>query len=347
MKLNCRLRLSAAVIALALASTAAGAQTIDKPAATIKLIKLEVYSVRQFKTDIERVETAVGRKLDAATRRQLLDSQLNALLFKQYCDREKIMVSDAEVNSGIAEMKQQIGPNTDDAQLEAAMKSQGIFNDPKSYVRQQLLLSRFLQVKKGDEIKALKNPTPDDILKAYDLQKSSLVRPDTARISILYVDLRGKNNDDKKKSSDLFRAVAAQLRSNAAKFDELMLKAGDPATGYRATVSLLVEKTPQSQNLYGPEFFDAVFKLKAGEISPLIENSAGLQVVRMNELLPQKQLTLSDPVPGQANATVQDYIAYNLQMKQRSDFLQKVQDELLAQLRKEATVKIYEENLAF
>jgi hypothetical protein len=84
MKLNFRPRLSAAVIVLALASAAAGAQTIDKPAATIKLVKLEVYSVRQFKADIEKVESSVGRKLDAATRRQLLDSQLNAMLFKQY-----------------------------------------------------------------------------------------------------------------------------------------------------------------------------------------------------------------------------------------------------------------------
>ncbi len=337
----------AAIIALILPLAAAGAQSIDKPAATVKLIKLEVYSVLQYKADIDKVEAAVGRKLDAPTRRQLLDSQLNAMLFKQYCDREKIIVSDADVNNGITEMKQQIGANTDDKQLEAAMRSQGIFNDPKVYVRQQLLLSRYLQAKKADEIKALKSPSPEDILKAYDLQKSSLVRPDTARVSILYVDLRGKSEDDRKKSSELFRGIAAQLKSNASRFDEIMLKAADPQAGYKATVSLLVEKTPQAQNLYGNEFFDAVFKLKAGELSPLIENTAGLQIVRLNESLPQKQLTLSDPVPGQTNATVQDYIAYNLAMKARSDFLQKIQDELLGQLRKEATIKIFEENLAF
>ncbi|HET7839277.1 MAG TPA: peptidyl-prolyl cis-trans isomerase [Rectinemataceae bacterium] len=347
MKRNKSLVSIAATIALLLPLSAAGAQTIDKPAATVKLIKLEVYSVRQFKADVDKVEAAIGRKLDPATRRQMLDSQLNALLFKQYCDREKILVTDADVNSGIAEMKQQVGPNADDAQLEAAMRSQGIFNDPKTYVRQQLLLSRFLQAKKADELKALKSPTPDEILKAYDLQKSALVRPDTDRVSILYIDLRGKSDAEKKKSSDTFRAVVAQLKSNSAKFDELMLKAADPQAGYKATVSLMVEKTPQAQNLYGNEFFDAVFKLKVGEISPLIENAAGLQVVRLNEALPQKQLTLSDPVPGQANATVQDYIAYNLTMKTRTEFLQKVQDDLLAQLRKEATIKIFDENLNF
>jgi hypothetical protein len=327
---------------------AAFSQTpIDKPAATIKLIRQEVISVRQLKADVERIESAVGAKLTAEQRKQLLDGKIDGLLFLQFCEREKIVVSDADVLAALNQMRTQLGVGNDDAKLDMALRSQGVLLDAKSYAKQQLLLRNYLQTRKADELKAIKEPSSDDVLKAYDLYKSQLVRPDTVRASVIYVDLRNLGADSKKKSSDALRQAAAQIKSNPAKFDEYVLRASDSGSLIKATATFYVEKTPQAIQVYGSKLCDTVFKMKAGDISDVIENEAGLQVVRVNELLPQKALSLSDPLPGNPNATVQDYLKYTLQTQQQNAALAKIQSDLHDQLRKEGAVKIYDENLSF
>ena len=87
--------------------------------------------------------------------------------------------------------------------------------------------------------------------------------------------------------------------------------------------------------------------MKVGDVSAVIENEAGLQVVRVNEILPQKMLTLTDPLPNNPNATVQDYIKYMLATKKQQEVLGKIQDELHDILRKSSEVKIFTENLTF
>ena len=339
---------SLAAAAFSLVCAAAFAQTaIDKPAATLKLTKQEVISVRQLKADVERIEAAIGQKLPLEKRKELLDSKINGMLFVQYCEREKILAPEAEVNAALAQMKAGLGKGADDAKLAEALRAQGVLLDAKSYARQQILLRSYLQQKRAADLKAVKEPSSDEVLKAYELYKSKLVRPDTVRASVLFVDLRNLSADDKKKAVDAMRVAASQVKGSSQKFDELVLKAGDQGSVVKATPTIYVEKTPEFQNVYGAKFMDAAFRLKAGEMSDLIENEAGLQIVRVNEVLPQKQLALSDPLPGNPQATVQDYLKYNLAMERQNEVLSRIQAELVAQLRKEAVVKIFEETLSF
>lgn len=111
------------------------AQTsIDKPAATFKLTKQEVISVRQLRADVDRLENATGAKLTVEQRKDVLDARINSMLFLQFCEREKISVSDAQVNSALAQLKAQLGANATDADLEKSLRASGVFVDPKVYV---------------------------------------------------------------------------------------------------------------------------------------------------------------------------------------------------------------------
>lgn len=337
-----------AVLLLIISMAALSAQTtIDKPAATAKLTKLEMISVRQFRSNLEKIETAIGQKLTAEQRQQLLDKMIDELLFAQYCDREKITVSDAEIATALTQMKSSLGAGADDAKLEIALRAQGIYLDARSYARQQLLLQAYLRVKKADELKAVKEPTSEEILQAYELYKSQMVRPDTVRVSVIYVDLRSLSGDDKKKASDALRQAAAAIKANPSRFDEYVLKAADAGAVLKANSNFYVEKTPQAISVYGNTFVDTVFGMKVGDISAVIENEAGLQLVRVNEILPQKLLTLTDPLPNNPSATVQDYIKYMLATKKQQEVLGKIQAELHDILRKSSDVKIFTENLAF
>lgn len=337
------------IAALAASALSLSAQTaIDKPAATLRLTRQEVVSVRQFRSDVEKIEAVIGQKLTQEKRRELLDNKINAMLFVQYCEREKLSVAEAEVAQAVQQMRASIAPGADDAALESALRSQGIFLDAKSYARQQLLLRSYLQAKRAADLKAIKQPTADEILKAYELAKSQLIRPDTVKVSVIYVDLRTLSGEEKTKAGEAFRAAVARLKTDPSKFDEIMLRAAEPGAAYKATAAVYVERTPNFLQLYGQQFIDTVFKMKAGEVSGLIENDAGLQVVRLNEFLPQKQLGLADAVPGQAGgATIQDWLQYQLLQQRQTELLDRIQGELVKQLRAEAKVTVYDDNLKF
>jgi len=323
-----------------------GAQTsIDKPAATIKLTRQEVISVRQLKSDVEKLEKVTNTQWTAEQIRVVLDNRINSMLFLQYCEREKITVSDTEVNNVLAQMKTSIGAKATDADLEKALQSSGVFVEPKAYVRQRLLFETYIKLKRPDDLKAaMVQPTADEILKAYDLAKASLVRPDTMRVSVLYVDTRGKSDAEGKKAKSILDSIASALKTNPSKFDEYVLRAGD-AAGYKAIPSLYIEKTSQNRTLYGSDLFDAIFKLKTGDVSSVVESPTGYRIVRANEFLPQKQLGLADTVPGNESVTVQQYIAYQLMNEKQSKFLADAEAELVTKLRKEATIKVFDENL--
>jgi parvulin-like peptidyl-prolyl isomerase len=108
---------------------------------------------------------------------------------------------------------------------------------------------------------------------------------------------------------------------------------------------MYLEKTQQSKSIFGDEFFNAAFQANVGEITPVIETPVGYRIVRVNEFLAQKQLTLSDPVPGNQNLTVQEFLAIQLASEKQQAFLNKAEADLIEALRKEATIKIYSENL--
>ncbi len=323
-----------------------GAQTtIDKTVATIKLVKTEAISQRQLKTDVENLQKATGATFTLDQIKQVLDARINSLLFVQYCEREKISVPDSEVNKAVAQMKASLGSAATDADLEKQLKATGVFVAPKVYVKQRMLFETYVQAKHADGLKAvLQQPSADEILKAYDLSKASLVRPDTMRVSVLYVDTRGKSEADAKKGRDSLQSVANALKINSAKFDEYMLRAGDEA-GYKSIPSLYIEKTTQNKALFGSELFDTVFKLKTGEISPVVESPTGYRIVRANEFLPQKQLGLADTVPGNPNMTIQQFLAVQVAQDKQSTFLDTLEKELIEKLRAEASIKIFEEQL--
>lgn len=335
-------------LALLVAVLGSGAQTsIDKPVATIKLSKQETISQRQLKADVSRLENALGAKLAAADVRQILDARVNSMLFLQFCEREKISVKDEEVTAMVGRMKSSLGDKATDADLETALRADGVFVEPRVFARQRLLFQTWVQTRKSAELKAAAaEPSADDILKAYADAKAALTLPDTMRVSVLYVDTRGKSEEAAKKGKDIMAGLQATAKANPGKFDELMLRAGDSA-GYKALPNVYVERTAQNKSLFGPEFYDAVFALKAGEISPIVESATGYRLVRANEFSPQRLLNLSDPVPGNQGVTVQQFLAMQISQERQASTLDKLETSLIEQLRKEAVIRIFEENLAF
>jgi parvulin-like peptidyl-prolyl isomerase len=321
-----------------------GAQIIDRPVATVKLIKQEVISAKQFKSDIDKLETVSNKKLTIEEKKQYLDLMVNDVLFLQMCDRDKLNVTDNEIQTQIQTMK---SPSMSDAQFLQTLQAQGVqASDLRSYVKKQLLLQKYITTKRTADIQGLKDPTEDEIMKSYELSRTQLVRPDSARIAMIFVDCRGKNDQEKEKARDLIDKLYAQVKGNPQKFEELTYRSNDRDSGYKGTDQIYMGKTLEQQNAYGTKLFEAVFKLKTGDISEVIETSTGYNIVKLLETYPQKILALSDSIQFGNNLTVHDYIKNTLAQQKQQALLQSILTSLVEELRSQATIKIFEEAIS-
>ena len=83
-----------AALAAFLTSTA-WAQVLDRPAATVRLVKTQSITVSQLQRVVGPLETQYRRTLTKDERKQVLDQLIGTVLIEQAGDRDKIAVSDA------------------------------------------------------------------------------------------------------------------------------------------------------------------------------------------------------------------------------------------------------------
>jgi hypothetical protein len=327
-----------------------------KPVVQVNFTANEIYYLDSFKSDIDRLESGVNAvssqrvKLSSKDKLSIFLDQIDMMLFRQYCDREGIKVSDSDINNQITQYKASLGPGATDAMLETSLRRNGVFYDTRTYVRQELLFSNYLKAKKTDEVKAISQPTVADILKAYDDMKFNLRRPTSYRFTMLLARTQGMSDADKQKATDTMRAIASKLKVDPSLFDDYLAKGAlDPKTaGYQTMIGIYIAKTAESQKQY-PGLYDTVFKLKEGEVSDLIQDDTGCSIVRVNLYLPEKQLALDDTIEGltttrasQINpmATVLQLVANELQNNKYSALQKSTRDAINAKLRKEASITV-------
>lgn len=329
---------------------------VRKPLVQVNLKANEIYYLDAFKADVDKLESGVNAvasqkvKLSSKDKLNIFLDQIDMMLFRQYCDREGIKVSDNDINNQIAQYKASLGAGATDAMLESSLRRNGVFYDTRTYVKQELLFSSYLRAKKTDEMKAISQPAAADVLKEYDEMKFNLRRPTSYRITMLMAPTQGLSDGDKKKAADTMRAIAAKIKADPSLFDSYLAKGAiDPkGAGYQAMIGVYIAKTAESKKQY-PGLYDSVFQLKEGEVSDLIQDDNGCSIVRVNLYLPEKQLALDDTIEGltttrasQVNpmATVLQLVATELQNSKYASLQKTTRDAVNVKLRKEGSITV-------
>jgi parvulin-like peptidyl-prolyl isomerase len=321
-----------------------------QPAAIVNLTKNEPITVRQLRTEVERMEKSRGRALNKDERLQILDVMINEKLAIQAAEKEKIVISENEVNNQIQQLRstlaQQLGRQPTDAEFNQAVKNESgmeltAFRDQ---LRKQMIVQKYLLAKKEPLLKSVKEPTDAEIIEQYNLARAQFVRPETVRFSMIQVPY-GPDAASRAKARDLANSILKEIDSNPSKFDEVVARSYAPNSGYIAGDGGFLPRNHEAQNIVGQNFINIAFNLKQGEVSKIIEGTPGYQIIKITENYSMKNLDLDDIIQPGASMRVRDYIKQALLSERQQAILAKASEELISDLRKGNPFRVYENNL--
>jgi parvulin-like peptidyl-prolyl isomerase len=328
------------------------AQTDLQPAAIVNLTKSEPITVKQFRSEVERMEKNTRRTLTEQERRDVLDAMINERLAIQAAEKDKIVVSENEVNQQInqlkAQMVQAIGRQPSDAEFATAIKNEtgleiAAFRDQ---MRRQLTTQKYLMAKKQSTLESIKVPTEAEVISAYNLTKAQFVRPDTVRFYMIQVEY-GPDAASRTKAKELADRLVREIGSSASKFDDVVQRGSTPSSGYQSGDAGYLPRNMEAAQVVGQDFITIAFNLKQGEVSKLMEGVRGYQIIKVTETYAQKNLELDDIFQLGSRMTVRDYIGNSMLQERQMEILAKATQELVAELRKGKTFQVFDKNLTW
>ena len=349
-------RLVVPSLILVVAVCAAGAAPIDKTVATVRLTRPQVITQLQLRRQVDPLETQARRSLTTEERRMVLDGLVARALIEQAAERDRVVVSDAEVNARLEQMKKStaqslgLGRDLSDADLKQLVAGTGVSWD--EYVRNlkyQILLTAYARAKKKSDLDAVKPPTDEQVRSYYDANKKDFFIDDYLKIRHIFVDTRAlTSKEDRDKAARRADDILKELRGGTS-FEDLVLKySDDQASKYRqGDYGYISRVDEQRRQLLGKDFVDAIFRLKKGETSGVLQSNIGFHIVRAEERFDAKLLSFDEKVPPTMQFTVKDLIRQNLTAQGQSDALTRALEDIVKDLRKQAEVKVTEDNLSW
>ena len=349
-----------------------------QPAATVNLLRTEVISVGQLRSEIQKLEsepqaiqmlraqmaqelnrTPTDAEFSRKLRTNVLDLMINERLVLQAAEKDKITITDNEVNQQLSQLKgamaQQLGRQPTDAEFaEAVQKESGMsVADYTAQLRKTLLTQKYLMQKKGNLINAVTQPTTQEIQSEFNLRRAEFVRPETVEFFAIQIPFgadAASRNTAREKGNSLIREIG----SNASVFDRKVEEARQPNSGYVAAPSSL-PRIPEVQREYGQEFVDAIFALNQGVVSRLLETRNSYVILKVTRKLEFRTLSLDDEMPAillmqagvdpRNNVSVRVFIQNILHLRKQQAALQQATQELVAELRTGRSFQIFENNL--
>ena len=324
----------------------AGLQT----AAIVNLIRSEPITVGQFRTEVERMEKSAGRPLAQNERLQVLDVMINERLVLQAAERDRIIVTDNEINQHFQELRnmlaQNIGRQPNEAEFAQAVRNE-FGMEVQAYrdqARKQMIAQKYLMAKKGSLIESVKQPTEAEIVAEYNLLRRELVRPETVRFSMIQVPY-GSDAASRTKARELADRLIREIGSNPSKFDEVAARHVAPNSGYLAGDAGFLPRNQEARALVGQNLMNAAFSMRQGQVSSLIEGVQGFHIIKVTENYEQKNLELDDILQLGSNLTVRNYIGQVMFNQRQQEIINRATEEIISELRTSRTFQVIESNL--
>ena len=340
-----------APLLLLLLTATASAQVLDRPVAIVRLTETVNIGLREVEGQLAVFEQQLGRQLQPAEKQQILDALVNDELLLQAAARASIRVTQEEIQNYLSVQRQQwsqaIGTVLTDEQFRQQVEQQTgeSWSTFVSDVTDELIKLKYVRQQRADVFQSQSGVTEAEVRDVYDEQATSFTNPAMVSFRHVYTDLRGKSDEERAQARELLEGYRRQMRNGNLTFDALERQALDDASISADNFGYLMRNDARSQQLLGRAFIQTVFGLDEGDVGGVYESNVALHIVLITDKRSPRILGLDDPIlPGQ-NVTVRQQIRTQLAAQKEQQALARAVEDVVANLRDEAEVTVYEQNL--
>jgi peptidyl-prolyl cis-trans isomerase SurA len=236
----------------------------------------------------ERVELLKQKIGGVYNEDEILDEALNTIIEEklqiQEGKKRGLAVDDSAVEAAVKDIEQKNA--LQEGQLAVMLESEGrSMESYKNHIRDQILSSKVVLYELGNRV----NISERKIAKYYHNNQKDFWEPRKARVRhILILTEEGLSVDKKKEKYLLVKSILSEVKSGrdfaaaAKQYSEDISASEGGDVGF-------VEKGKMV-----PEFENAVYIMKEGEISDIVETEYGYHIIKVDKILSGRTLPLKD-----------------------------------------------------
>jgi peptidyl-prolyl cis-trans isomerase C len=264
---------------------------------TIAKVNGETIAKDEFERAVSNLEARAGQSVPVGERnriyRQLLDQMIAYKLLVQESKTLKVAVADSDIDGRIKQIQGQF-PN-EQAFTKALTDQHVTMQQLKDDQRQQMLVAKVIDTQVNSKV----NIAPKDVEDFYAKNPDRFKQPESAHAQHILITVpQGADAPTKAKAKTEARAILKQIRGGADFAILAKAKSQDPGS---AQAGGDLGFFPKGQMV--PQFDEAVFKLKPGEVSQVVESPYGFHIIKLLEIRPSRTVPLDE-----ARAQVTQYL---------------------------------------
>ena len=290
--------------------------------AVVARVNGDAISRDEFEDAVHSLEARNGGPVPADRRDQILRSVLDQLvtyhLLEQEAVAKKVVVSDADLNSHLDQIKKQF---PDEATFQKALAAQGT-TEPKlkDSIKSSLMVTEVLQQEIGPKVSI----TDKDVSDFYAANKASFAEGEAVRASHILVAVpKGATPQQKAAAKAKAEGLLKQIKAGAD-FAELARKnSDDPGSAAKGGDLGFFEKGQMV-----PAFENAAFALKPGQVSGVVESPFGYHIIKLTDRRPPRTPPLSE-----VSGDIKTFLTSQARQKETT--------KLVAALRQKSKIEIY------
>lgn len=332
------------VLFLAL-SVIGAASLVSSPAATVNLIRNKAITNDEVDAMLKQYQNAGV----SADRSQILNILINDEVFLQGAERDGALATDQEVESYVSQLKSQlesqVGAKISDADFESYIASNTgmTLAEYKEGIKESLTVQKYVLQEKSAELQNINTmPTDSQVEDFYRKNMQGFFQAENVKLAHV---VKLKTDDEKKNEENavLMTEVAEKIKNGSLTFEQAVSDYTDDAESKAlgGDIGWLSIDNQSAIAGFGQDFVDAVMNLKTGEISGMLESNVGYHIVKVSVHNSGRILGIDDKINPESSETVRDYIVYLLANQNAQNVLANATNELIAELRSQARIRIY------
>ena len=354
-----RARVLAGVAVAGIALLGAGAawsQSIAKTVATVRLHEPQIISSPQF-TAFASVVARLGGSDTVAPEdcRRVLDTLVDQYLAEQEAVERRLILTEAEIDQQMVEQRRQIEQQLGlDRQLTDDQWRALIQRDTRLTLEEYrerfaagLVTQRLVAQMRPDWLQEVPSPSEEDLQAFYNLNIQQFVQPDMVLVLHIFFETLGLDDAAVKQARERAEEALQELRDGES-FDDLVVKySDDPSSRYSGGElgnRYLRREDARVLETLGAAFLQTAFAM-VGEANQLVESKAGFHILKIDDRIAARLLSLDDPVTPRSPQTVRGQIAAFLAADRQGKAYQQAVQEVVAELREQADIEIFENQL--